>query len=237
MIGEEDSFEAHLRDAIAQNLNRRPVYVRSGGMRAWTILSLQILAERASLPTARRWDREAKVFQAEGVPILQAELAQMSDAPDINSTIADCAAPDRAVARALKDEIRGYGCKLRQPIDKHDLKSIDEITRDLWNRLQKRQLAARLHAPLLIHVLESLGAFARHGREFGHRTDGRSVPLSLKIIKGHAQVLRLALWLDIRAWPLHHLGIGLLINDLPPIPFPETKTGAEGPPLPKSEVG
>ena len=82
-----EGLDAHLADAIRLNRARRAGYVARGGVRAALLSRALVGAERALRPAARWLDRRAAPFWAVGVPILAAELSDMTAAPPAEQAV------------------------------------------------------------------------------------------------------------------------------------------------------
>ena len=69
------------------------------------------------------------------------------------------------------------------------------------------------------HVLESAGLMALRGVAYARDTGGATAPLTRDLVRGHLVLVPFARLLDRAAAPLGARGVGLFVNDLPPVPF------------------
>ena len=206
----------HLRDAIRLNRARRAHYRQWGGWRAGLLSRALVTSERALLLPARLLDRQAARF---GVPILAAELADMSDAPPVDRplftrTVGPCPVslpwwPRRHLLRALS---------------RSDLAAAAAALAEVLGEIKQAEQADGRHRALAAHVMESAGWMAARGAEYARQTDGATTALSVHLVRGHLALLPFAHLLDRLAAPVHQRGAGLFVNDLPAIPFPGTPT-------------
>ncbi len=208
---EPGPFERHVREAIALNRQRRPGYVRAGGARAALVSRLLVGSERALVPLARRLDRRA---EREGsVEALASVLSPMSAAPH--------------AARPVSGPARGAGvcarlaARLAPPLARADRELRRGGTpRDglaqILDTLREASGASGLHLAMSTHLAES--ALLAASRIPLH--PGPLHPSLATFVRLHLAGLPLALALDAFAAPLHARGVGLLANDLPPIPTP-----------------
>ena len=73
------------------------------------------------------------------------------------------------------------------------------------------------------HLLESIGLAAVNATRFAELSAGRTRCLSRNLLLFEAKGLRTAVTLDRRAQEVHALGFGIIVNDVPSIPFSAAK--------------
>ncbi len=76
----EGCFEAHVREAIALNTERRAVYAALSAGASEPISDRLLALEHATLPVARAFDRRAAVFVDAGIPVMCEEFVPMAGA-------------------------------------------------------------------------------------------------------------------------------------------------------------
>ena len=205
-------LERHLRDAVRLNRSRRAGYRQRGGRRADVLSRLLVASERALLPVARRLDAQAARFP---VPILAAELADMRQAP----------APDRslpALARSPADppRLRTRRRDVGRALARLDLDAAARALDGVVRALRQHERADGRRRALAVHVAESARWMAARGAAYARQTDGATLGLSRRLVRGHLALLPAARALDRLAAPVHARGVGLFVNDLPAIPTP-----------------
>ena len=208
-------FERHIRDAIALNVSRAPLYVAMSGGASRSISRRLILAERVLLPVARWFDRQAEPYHRAGIPLLEAIFVSMETAPVFGSTQAV-----RADAATRQPHVSAIRRRLRSAFRAGGFEAVA-------NALSAELTALAVtpnHECLLRHLLESARRIAvlapaqiDSARE--HRLASPRWLLVL-LLRMHLWGLGLAASLDARARPLQMRGIPILAQDLPPIPVP-----------------
>lgn len=200
----------HLRDAIRLNRARRAGYRHRGGLRADLLSRALVAAERALLPAAWLLDREAR---RHAVPILHAELVPMAEAPPAGTFRSERAVPDVVPVRvsmstlahaAWSDDLETVGVALAARLD-HE---------------RARAGATGRLRPLTVHLLESAWLSAVRGAGYARRSGGATRGLSRRIVLGQLALVPFARLLDRLAAPVHDRGVGLFVDDVPPIPEP-----------------
>lgn len=211
-------FEGHIRDAIALNRQRAPLYAALSGGASRGLSRLLIAAEVLMLPVARWFDWKSAPYSAAGVPILDEIFVPMSDAPEFGSVKL---ANDPALEAVWLDAafIR------RQVHGAFSARAFDGAAAALAGVLRAPD-AALPGNDMVRHLLESAHRLAtlapRHivrSRECGLPSPG---PLLRRLFVLHLWGLDAAAMLDRRARPLHLRGVPILAQDLPPIPIPSS---------------
>lgn len=221
LLADIGPFERHLREAIALNRERAPLYAALSHGESRRLSRLLIAAEWLLLPVARWFDREAAPYRRAGVPLLDAIFVPMSHAPAfgavqlaaavaVRTTSPDPAGIRRRVQRAYRDA------------------SFPGAGKAIADQLQRLTSLGGNH--LVIHLLESAHRVASLSPDLVTRSLDRGLPSPEPIL---ARLLRLHLWgltpasrLDDRAGILHARGIPILAQDLPPIPTTCRETDA-----------
>ena len=198
----------HLRDAVRLNRQRRAAY-RAGGWRAAVLSRVLVASERLLVPVARRLDAQAARHP---VPILAADLADLADAPPADRPLR--IGPPTGEAPALRPLRRSA----RRAVGARHLNAAAEALDALVDALRQAERADGRHRALAVHVAESAAWMAARGATYARQTDGATLPLSVRLVRGHLALLPVARVLDRLAAPVHRRGVGLFVNDLPPIP-------------------
>ncbi|MFT6144987.1 MAG: hypothetical protein ACJAZO_003917 [Myxococcota bacterium] len=212
-------FETHLREAIALNTGRRELYasVTDGANRS--LSTVLITTEATTLPVAMWLDARARPFNDRGIPIVEADFVPMHPLPAWDAPISfmSVASPHAlwTVAANLR-ELRRTG---RRWARRDAFVAIAEATAHALDQVIHIEQAEQSHFAMTRHLLESLGLAAVHAEDYVHQ-DPKTTSLARDLVRLQLVGLRLAVGLDGRAQQLHKRGIGIIVNDVPAIPFP-----------------
>lgn len=210
-------FATHLREAIAVNRARRPKYAaRTNGASRWLSTGL-IASELNTLPLAWWFDWRARRLGNPGVvteDFVPMDDAALWDMPPTYTGIASDAA--QCEARALLTA--GRKATSRAP---GDFEAVAAEMSRLLTALRDLETTEGAHFAMAVHIVESVG-FAAANAPRWIAVEPRARRVSRDLVWVQAQGLLLALPIDTRAQPLHAQGIGIVVNDVPPIPFPGT---------------
>jgi hypothetical protein len=204
-------FEAHLRDAIALNRSRAPVYARRSRGRSVPVSAALVGAELALLPVARWYDRRAERWARRGVPLLDELFASMP------STTLDVGAMPSSCVRLRVDAAR-IARRARIALDRRGFGAAGDRLARALDALPRDGVGCAL----LRHLLESALAIARRAPELCARAAraglGSPAPLLAGLLRLHLRGLALAAALDRLAWPAQRAGVPILVADLPEPP-------------------
>lgn len=214
-----EGFRDHLRGALALNHERRDVYDRLSGGKSRSLSNTLIALERLSLPAAMLMDAWAKPYQERGIPLMHADFVSMTQvrspfAPPRYRGVASDSEVE-TVKGWLSDFRKGLGDHL----DRADFTALAGEAHDLLERLEATERRTGSHFAMSKHVVESLGLAALNAADYAARTQGETLRLSRTFIRLQSLALLTAVSLDRRAQELHRQGIGILVNDIPDIPF------------------
>ncbi len=204
----------HLREAIALNKARAPLYAQISQGRTRTLSRRLILAEYCLLPVAWWVDAWDGLWARRGLPVLDRAFAEMSAAPAFRETF-----PETVSDQPFQPlEISGQIQALRQTIQEARFEDIVDQATTLLETLHTQP---RYHR-MTFHVVESLRRLAWLAQSSAAEAKARGLRPPLRLLRvmlqGHLWLLPRAQRLDRDAAPLQAEGIPFLYYDLPPIP-------------------
>lgn len=218
MNSEMGHFEIHIADAMRINLGRRRHYVALAGWRAWLLSVLLVASERLCRPLARHFDRKARPFNDAGIPIVVDDFIDMA-------LIEPAEKPPRYGARAprgahaqVKQRVKALKRDGLARLARGDYAGICALTADTLEGIQALQDAHQAHFAMSVHLLESLGLAALHAPDY-IAADQRCEPLARQLVAIQLRLCDGGLLMDRLAQHCHQRGAGILVNDVPHIPF------------------
>lgn len=213
-------FYRHVLDAIRVNKQRRPNYEARAGRIARRASDLLIRTEYACLPFALVFDRRGKRFNEVGIPIVRGDFVSMDAIgnPDDPPTYTNRAG--RGDVEAVRAELDEYRQCLKHSARHFDFEQAARDTAQTLTTVAERETRCGAHFVMVRHLLESIGFAAVNAIRFAELSAGKTLLLSRDLLMFETRGLRTAVALDRRAQAVHALGVGIIVNDLPPIPFP-----------------
>lgn len=209
----------HLGSAIWLNLRRMPAYLRLSRGRSLGLSLSLVSLELLSLPVMACFDLWALRYQRQGVPLMLRDFVPMSQAPaqDQETSLRERWRPEqwRGWRQSQGDYLRAAlaACKAK------DFKALAALTYEQLERALEASARERVALPMTVHLLESIGLFALHALEYREQTNAQSDTFCVAFSRVQVWGLLVASGLDRRAQRMHALGIGVITNDVPPIPF------------------
>jgi hypothetical protein len=209
-------FERHVREAIALNLQRAPLYSDLSGGASEAVSRRLIRTERRILPLARWLARRAEPFERAGVPILEDVFVSMAQAPAFLELMS--VAPSRAASAPSAGRTRqSVAAAFRED-------GFVGAAAVLDRELERIAVPAE-HWCMYRHMLESALRICTLAGPHAQRAAGLGLPsplwISRLLLRLHFLGLGEAVRLDSLAYPIQRRGIPILYRDLPTIsPWP-----------------
>ncbi len=219
VVPQEEGFADHLSAAIALNRKRRDVYDRLSGGASRSLSNTLIALEFASLPAAHALDLWAKRFQAQGISVLKDDFVSMQNVPSPFAPPRWKEVASDQDASQVEKWLGDYRKRISTALDENDFSGIAQASYDLLSRLEGAESESRTHWAMSKHLVESLGLSAMNAISYADQSGGETLRLSRAIIRYQSLGLMGAVGIDRQAQTLHQRGIGILVNDIPQIPF------------------
>lgn len=218
-------FVRHITEAIKVNRARAGYYEARTGGASGKVSRRLILLETASLPVALAIDRMAAKFNVNSVPVIEGDFVSMSEIPSQEAVPGyknkASAAGVESVRRVLKD----FGAAVRASIKSADFDAVCEAARRSLAALDGIERSELCHFALSKHIIESIGFAALNARRYASMSGGATVPLSKSFVRAQALMVPFCADIDSLAQECHALGAGIIVNDVPAIPFIKLYTG------------
>lgn len=215
----QECFREHLREAIAINKARRPLYARLSNYHSNEISDRLIAGEQLAKFASylfHNFDAQAERYQEKGINIVCDEFVSMSLTPRFEA-YGPMPHPDLRQFRELDPYI--IRRSLSRAIDDGYPQTV--ATAKHWiNVIEKSDVRFNC---MTRHLLESVGRIAKLAP--GHIQKAKSMGLkspqrlSDSMISSHLLMLPESVALDVLAAPIQAQGIQILCQDVPPIHF------------------
>ncbi|MEO1450242.1 MAG: hypothetical protein AAFV07_11990 [Bacteroidota bacterium] len=214
-----ESFHHHLESAIEINERRKPIYAEATHDISLP-LSRQLIAwERALLPFARFMDKLAEPFIEEGVNVVSGDFVPMEPLPPVDQPPRfRKIASDRTCER-LESQLRHVRRYMSRKVRKGDYDKASSVAAEFLMDLDGLEPRVQSHFAMTRHLVESVAFATLHAPLYMKQSDGETEALSRRLIMSQLQSLRLCLRFDQMAQASHVMQAGILVNDLPHIPF------------------
>lgn len=212
-------FYGHLVEAIELNRIRRDYYGDVTDGRTRSLSNRLILSERLCLPVARYFDAKARPFNEAGVGVVSEDFVSMEEVGEPETPPRYTGQVTSSELAEVKDFLGDYGELARAANKEADFGEVCRLSRDALHGLEEREAELGAHFAMSKHVIESGGFAALNAPRWARQSDGESVSLSQKLIYCQLRPLTFFVSFDKWAQRLHAEGCGILVNDMPSIPF------------------
>ncbi|WP_369600462.1 hypothetical protein AAIA72_11490 [Hahella sp. SMD15-11] len=217
-------FERHLRDAIRINRARAAWYARVAGWQARLLSWWLIASEYLCLPLARYFDRRALPFNRRGIGVVQRDFVPM-DVPDQTTPPPAVRPLTGAVRRSALRRLTTYRKRARHALTQARFDAVADLTRQMLRDIGQIEADAGTSLAMTRHLLESIGLCSHNAVMYIAQDD------SVQNLCHRLVAIQLALvgngpWMDSLGSRCQSRGAGILLNDVPAIPFPPCDTSA-----------
>lgn len=214
-------FALHLEEAIAINEGRMPIYAQLTHGKSKRISRKLIAWEKGLLPYAYSLDRQAKKYQEEGIPIVQADFVPMDNLLAAETPPTYSGQASKATWVELSQALLYFKKDVRTAIKEENLYQVCYLVAGMIHRLEEIEQEGQCHFAMCKHLLESMGWIALNGITYIKLSEGKSFSLTKRLIMSHLPAIKFHKTMDGPAQDIHVMGVGILVNDLPHIPFLE----------------
>jgi hypothetical protein len=215
----KDGLVAHIQDAIKLNRARSPHYAGQTGGKSKNLSDYFIRLQRWALPKAWWLDRKSVPFHKQGICIIQNDLISMSKSASKDQPLIYKAEISTPKWDTIADELKLFCKKVRALGTQGRFEEIAGLARQYRDYIENIESIWHSYLAMCKHLIESIGFMASNAVNYSEQTNGETRPLSAALINAHVAAIQYAVKIDIQAQPLHGMDCGIIVNDLPPVPF------------------
>jgi hypothetical protein len=217
---EQKPFTSHVKEAIEVNKGRKKYYEGVSKGATTNVSLLYTSLEYSLLPLTVFFDRWAQKFRKAGIPVLTDDFVSMSGISSPDKSLLRRGILDRAGRRDLRKMLRAWQWKSGLAASRKDFLKVQLLAMNALHELRQMELRYQCNLALTIHFVESVGLAARNADRLSHQYAKRTDNFYRAFIAIQISGVRLFSKVDLQAQPFHRAGIGIIVNDLPAIPFP-----------------
>ncbi len=195
------------------------MYAQMTGNRSLWVSQSLVLLEKASLCFAWWIDRRAAKFQRMGTPIIANDFVPMHPLPSYDTPPLYCKQASEELLQEVGRDLKRYRKLIYTYIKESHFMAAAHISHTLLQQIRQMEKAHQCHFAMTCHLIESIGFAALHAPQYAEASHGGTISLSQAFIRIQMLGLLGGLWLDKQAQPIHQMGVGILVNDVPLIPF------------------
>lgn len=214
-------FYQHLSEAITLNFQRKKIYAEMSNGKTQKLSWQLIIFEKIAQFFALYIDWRAKSFQEQNIPIIANDFVPMAPLPSPNTPpqFQQCAS-HKLLKQAAKIT-KNYRQQMNKMLAKGQFDHAAHTSYTTLCEIKALETQHQCHFAMTCHLIESIGLASLHAIDYAEMSKGETVPLSKLFIRLQTIALFNSLNLDKQAQKIHRNGIGILVNDVPSIPFVE----------------
>lgn len=209
----------HLDDAIKSHESRMPYYSSVTNGKSDAIFKKIAGLQTLNLPISWYIDLQAKRFQRLGIPVITGDLINMNTInPKEQPPIYQGIMPEITL-KDLRIRMREFQKKAVKALKKSDFMAIAQATHEIIMYVKELEKTHDAHLAMTVHMLDSIGYTALHAADHQQQTHGDTDNLYRQFLTIQIFPMQQCLPTDLKAQQLHALGAGVIVNDVPDIPF------------------
>lgn len=212
-------FNKHMVDAIRINRSRRPAYVAQAGNTARLLSHWMVGMERLFIPVTLYFDKKAAPFIEAGIPIVKNDFIDMEYIEDPSKPPQYTGISTPAVFQRLNTALKDLKKEGALALKKDDYMAICEHTAEVLSLINKLEDESQAHLAMSKHMLESIGYAALHAPIYLEQSQGQTEKLGKQLVGLQVWLADAGVGTDKLAQRCHKMGAGILVNDVPYIPF------------------
>lgn len=214
-------FNKHMVDAIRINRARRPGYIAQAGNSAKWLSHWMVGLERLLIPLTLYFDKKAQPFNEAGISIVENDFIDMEFIKDASIPPLYKGIASSETFKILVTSLKAIRKDGMQALKNNDYMAICEQTAESLSLIEQLEHDSQSHFAMSKHMLESIGYAALHAPIYLEQSEGKTEKLGKQLIAVHllmADGVGVVLT-DKLGQRCHSKGAGILINDVPDIPF------------------
>lgn len=209
----------HLYEAIISHEKRMPYYASVTGGQSDPIFKKIAFMQRMNLPVAWYIDLQARKFQKNGIPIIVGDLKSMATIPPKEQKPKYHGVLDNQIFNEIRIHLREYQKKALKFVKADNFAGVAAETLKMVNYVRYMEKQHKAHLAMTVHMLDSVGYTALHADKYQKQSQGETDNLARQFLKIQILPLQECLPADKKAQNIHKLGAGVIVNDVPDIPF------------------
>jgi len=172
-----------------------------------------------NLPISWYIDLQAKRFQRAGIPVITGDLVNMNTInPKEQPPVYRGIMPESTI-KDLRIRIREFQKHAMSALKKPDFKAVARATHEMVMHVKELEKKHGAHLAMTVHMLDSIGYTALHAADYQKNTHGDTDNLCRQFLTIQVFPMQQCLPTDLKAQHLHAAGAGVIVNDVPDIPF------------------
>lgn len=213
-------FRLHFEEAKVLNKHRMVVYSQMTNGESRFVSNILIFSERILYPVAWYFDWRAKGFNSRGIGIIVNDFMPLND--NIPPTSRNPIYSNVLRYSDIKHLFRKMfllRCKIRRELRHFNFCAAHATLVNAVDEIAQYENENSTHIAMLKHIIESSAFACKNAKGYAELGDKKVLRLARCFINTQMLGTILSPLIDRSANRIHALGVGILVNDIPEIPF------------------
>lgn len=216
----EKHFSGHVKEAIKVNRERAKFYADLSNGKTKGLSKLYTSMEYALLPVSAIFDRWGRRLSQQGIPVLANDFVPMSAIKPAATKPINTRALDRDGRKAFRKLLDAFQSRVFAVASRKDFLQVQMAAIEALTGLRQLEARYACNLALSVHFVESIGLAGRNADNLSRSFAGRPDNFYRAFIVAQNAGVKMFSLIDLKAQPFHGQGVGIIVNDLPAIPFP-----------------
>lgn len=172
------------------------------------------------MPIASYFDRRARYYIERGIPVVKNDFISMASVAPMTTPPQYTQIVSKSAKKAVSLGLKQFQKTSLAQLDNNDYLEVTKSLEKALSTIEQREKTEGSHFAMTKHVLESAGLAAFNATQYIAQ-DNRVNKLCRSLVAIQIKLVRNSLILDSLAQKCHKRGVGIIVNDVPSIPFIE----------------
>jgi len=215
----QKGFRSHFIEATEINTITKRYYAERTEGKSLTVSRILIYSEKLLYPVAWYFDWRAKKYNSKGIGVIANDFVSLQNIQPVDAkplytnrlTIKDI--------RELFVLMFSLRRRVRVLLRDYNFIAVNQVVTEYIQLLSYKEKTDSVHITMLKHILESVAFAAKNAIEYSKVGDRGVMRLASCFIKTQMLGTIMSPLIDRTANKIHVLGVGIIVNDIPPIPY------------------
>jgi hypothetical protein len=219
IINPSKGFRSHFKEASYINRRRKEMYLSLTAGQSCNVSNILIFYEKLLYPVAWYFDRRAIPFNRKGVGIIADDFVSLGSLPPVNrKPLYNNKLSFKLIGYLAKEMFR-LRCSVRKSLKNYNFHLAHTLLCESIAQISQLEESNKVHITMLRHIIESAAFAAKNAVHYSKDDDIKLKKLVSLFIRTQLLGTILSPMLDRSASKIHKLGVGIVYNDLPQIPY------------------
>lgn len=212
-------FCKHFEEASEINKKRRIYYSEKTKGKSKCVSNIMTGFEKFLYPVAYYFDKRAVKYNNQGIPIIKNDFISLKNIKPENTEPEYFEIITNKELKKLAKTLFKLRRNLRRLLKNFDFERVCKEIAKTIIMISKTEKKCNSHLAVIKHILESVGFASQNALDYTSNDDVKLKKFAAFFIKTQMLGTILSPLIDRKANKIHKLKVGIIVNDIPAIPF------------------